>query len=155
MLSPPYSSELDDGLEAADLHDGWIFRRSEFSNGSAIIVGCMVVPRPGTRGSSPDVDSGRIIPNELFPIEGNGVAYRNNEVFDAFLLVDFEVPPLTPDLEPPFDADGHSHFPLFVASNDSFGPPGIDLRGFYRYDYTLVDTTGAGWRVQARFLVVR
>ena len=65
------------------------------------------------------------------------------------------MPPLTPDLEPPFDVDGHSHFPLFVTTNDCVRQAVIDLRGFYRYDYTLVDTTGAGWRVQARFLVVR
>jgi hypothetical protein len=151
---PPYSSELGRGLDKTDLHEGRVFRRAEFSSGSAVIAGCMIIPRPGTRGSSPDFRSGRIIPNELFPIHAEGVAYRNHDVFDS-ALIDYDVPALDGALDPPFDVDGHSHFPFFVATNDAFGPPGADLRGFYRYDYTLIDSSGAGWRVQARFLVVR
>ncbi|HEU5483574.1 MAG TPA: hypothetical protein VFU98_01605 [Microlunatus sp.] len=151
---PPYRSELAKGLAVSGLHQGRIFRTREFSSGSAVIAGCMMVPAPGSRGSSPDFRSGRIISNTLFPIHAEGIAYRNGAPFDPH-LIDYDVPALTSALEPPFRVDGHSHFPFFVATNDSFGPDGVDLRGAYRYDYTLVDRTGAGWHIKARFLVVR
>jgi hypothetical protein len=116
----------------------------------------MVVPKQGTLGSSPDFRRGRIIPNRLFPIEVEGTAYRNHRVFDENF--DFEVPPLTTDIDPDFDVDGHSHFPLFVVTNFDFRPkdgPTINVRGRYRYDITLTDTAGKGWRLKADFVIAR
>ena len=40
-------------------------------------------------------------------------------------MTDFDVPPLDA-IEPPFDVDGHSHFPVFIADNlDSARPTPI------------------------------
>lgn len=147
---PPYNSELAEGIAAQGLREGRRFSRREFSNGEGVFLTCMVVPRPGTRGSSPDFPSGRIIPNRLFPIVGQGDAYRNRELFDPFL--DFEVPPLTSAIG--FDVDGHSHFPVVLATNADFGPD-VDLRGRYRYDLTMTDSSDKGWRLKADFVIGR
>jgi hypothetical protein len=151
---PPYGSELRRGVADLGLHEGRRFRSREFSDGQGVLLACMVVPRPGTRGSSPDFRAGRIIPNQLFPIDVEGTAFRNRRVFDENF--DFQVPPLTADIG--FDVDGHSHFPVFFVTNFDFRPmdqPGISPRGWYRYDITLTDTTGKGWRVRADFVVGR
>jgi hypothetical protein len=116
----------------------------------------MVVPRPGTKGSSPDFSAGRIIPNTLFPIDVEGTAYRNGRVFDENF--DFQVPPLTTAIDPSFDVDGHSHFPLSLVTNFDFRPaegPPIRVRGRYQYEATLMDSSGKGWRLQADFVVKR
>jgi hypothetical protein len=149
---PPYTSELDDGVAAQDFREGHRFLPVEFSNGAGVFLVCMVVPTPGTTGSSPDSESRPIIPNSLFPIHVVGVADRNGSEFDPF-LANFDVPALTPHLDPPFDVDGHSHFPIFVATNQDFGPSGQDLRGRYQYEVTLTDTDGNGWRLKARFVI--
>ena len=69
------------------------------------------------------------------------------------MLVDIDVPALDGELDPPFDVDGHSHFPFFIADNADFGPPGIELPGKYRYDMTMVDATGHGWSIFVSFVV--
>jgi len=153
---PPYKSELKKGLAAQDFHEGRRFTSREFSNGQGVFLVCMVVPKPGTRGSSPDFDRGRIIPNTLFPITVEGTAYRNGQVFDENF--DFGVPPLTTEIDPSFDVDGHSHFPVSEATNFDFRPQGdtsIKVRGRYRYDVTLIDSAGKGWRLKADFVVKR
>lgn len=153
---PPYSHELDKGIGSQNLHEGTRFSSGEFSTGQGVFLVCMVVPRPGTRGSSPDSPAGRIVPNRLFPIDVEGTAYRNLRVFDENF--DFQIPPLTPDIEPRFDVDGHSHFPVSFVTNFDFRPedgPPISVRGWYRYDITLTDTAGNGWRLTADFVVAR
>jgi hypothetical protein len=153
---PPYNHELDKGIGSQDLHEGTRFRPREFSAGQGVFLACMVVPRPGTRGSSPDSRAGRIVPNRLFPIDVEGTAYRNLRVFDENF--DFQVPPLTPAIEPRFDVDGHSHFPVSFVTNFDFRPengPPISVRGWYRYDITLIDTRGNGWTLKADFVVAR
>jgi hypothetical protein len=149
---PPYDSELSQGVAAQGFNEGRRFSRYDFSGGQGVFLACMVVPSPGERGSSPDFQSGRVIPNELFPIAVVGIAYRNDQLFDEN-LANFAVPALTPELDPPFDVDGHSHFPVLIATNEDFGPPGVSLRGRYRYDITLLDAAGEGWRLQARFVI--
>ncbi|HEY9376080.1 MAG TPA: hypothetical protein VIQ02_03180 [Jiangellaceae bacterium] len=149
---PPYDSELATGLAGQPYREANRFRTSEFSDGAGVFLVCMVVPKPGSTGSSPDFASGPIIPNSVFPIQVTGVAYRGGSEFDPF-LANFQVPPLTAELDPPFDVDGHSHFPIFVATNADFGPEGQRLPGRYRYDLTLADADGNGWRVKAQFVV--
>lgn len=153
---PPYSHELDEGIHAQNLHEGTRFGPGEFSTGQGVFLVCMVVPRPGTRGSSPDSPAGRIIPNTLFPIDAEGTAYRNLRVFDENF--DFPVPPLTPAIDSRFDVDGHSHFPVSFVTNFDFRPmdgPPISVRGRYRYDITLIDTAGNGWSLKADFVIAR
>ncbi len=129
------------------------FTPEEFSNGEAVIAAWMVIPR-GRRniGSSPDFASGPIIPNSLFPIHVEGVSYRNGKVFDPALVI-FDVPALDAALNPPFDVDGHSHFPFFIADNEDFGPGDVELPGTYLYDMTMVDATGDGWSIVVSFVV--
>jgi len=110
------------------------------------------VPSPGARGSSPDFRNGKIIPNRLFPVTVDGAAFQRGRLFDPNF--DFQVPPLTAQLDPRFDVDGHSHFPVFFATNADFGPKG-DLRGRYRYDIEFRDASGQGWRLQAHFVIGR
>jgi hypothetical protein len=150
--APPYNTELEEGVAAQGYRESRTFRTVEFSNGSGVFVACMAVPAPGTTGSSPDFAAGPIIDNDLFPITVTGQALRNNEVFDS-ALANFSVPPLTTEIDPRFDVDGHSHFPIFVGTNQDFGPAGQSLRGSYEYQLTLVDATGSGWRLRGLFVV--
>ena len=112
----------------------------------------MIVPAPGTTGSSPDFAAGPIMANSLFPLSVSGTAKRNGSVYDP-ALASFSVPPLTTEIDPRFDVDGHSHFPLFVGTNQDFGPAGVSVRGLYEYQLTLTDATGNGWRLSAQFVV--
>jgi len=151
---PPYDSELSAGVESQNLHGGHAFAGSEFSDGTGVFLVCMVVPAPGTIGSSPDFASGPIIPNTSFPIQVVGVANQDGDLYDPF-LTNFEVPPLTTAIDPTFDVDGHSHFPIFVVTNQDFGPANSDLKGRYDYELTMTDAGGAGWTVRAHFVVPR
>lgn len=151
---PPYDSELRQGIRAQGFHRGHGFVSSEFSDGSGVFLVCMVVPTPGTIGSSPDFVSGPIIPNTTFPIHAEGVANQDGDPFDPY-LANFDVPPLTTAIDPTFDVDGHSHFPIFVVTSADFGPPAADLRGRYDYSLTMTDTGGEGWTIRAHFVVTR
>ena len=149
---PPYRQEISRGVRGAGYATGSCFTPAQFSNGEAVIAAWMVVPHgPPQLGSSPDFSSGPIIPNALFPIHVEGVTYRNGEVFDA-ALVDFDVLALDA-IDPPFAVDGHSHFPFFIADNADFGPPGIDLRGDYAFEMTMLDVDGEGWSIVIRFAI--
>ncbi len=61
------------------------------------------------------------------------------------------VPPLDANLNPPFNVDGHSHFPIFFADNADFGPLGAKLRGSYVWHIVMTDQSGNGWRIEAHF----
>jgi hypothetical protein len=116
----------------------------------------MVVPSAAGRniGSSPDFARGPIVPNALFPINVSGVTYRNSAVYDPNLAT-FAVPALnSPSVVPPFNVDGSSHFPIFIADNSDFGPPGTRLPGLYSYKLTMRDTSGNGWTISTFFVVV-
>ena len=152
---PPYDSEIDDGVENQGYRESNRFRDGEFSSGSGVFLAWMNVPHHGTTGSSPDFASGPIISNSLFPIHASGVAYHNDEVFDPYLVPDVDVPPLDGNLDPPFDVDGHSHFPFFTATTADFGPPGGKLKGSYVYKIDMTDTQGNGWHIEAHFSVAK
>ena len=144
---PPYDSELRDGVASLGLHEGVQFDVSEFSNGSGIYLVFMVVPAPGTTGSSPDFASGPIIPNALFLISFFATDEHNGKPFS--IVGDGSVPLLDADTGFP-GADGHSHFP-FAADNADFGPVGAKLRGSYRIRLTMTDQSGNGWFIEAHF----
>ncbi len=146
----PYQRELADGVDAAGHHQRGPFALSEFSNGNGVWLVWMNVPRPGTKGSSPDFSRGRIIPNELFPIAVTGFSTLRGETFSV--LTDFQIPALDAT-DPPFAVDGHSHIPVFIADNVDFGS-GVDPVGRYSWHLRLVDQTGAGWQIVATFSVV-
>lgn len=151
--APPYDSELAAGVAAQGYHEGTRFSRSEFSNGMAVYIAFMNVPKPGVTGSSPDFTSGPIIPNSLFPISVNGITLRQGKLFDEF-LIRASVPPLDGSIDPAFNGlDGHSHFPFFVADNADFGKTKQLLPGAYTYQFTMVDASGSGWKIEVSFEV--
>jgi hypothetical protein len=115
----------------------------------------MVVPGPASpyTGSSPDFASGPIIPNALFPITVSGVTRRDAATYDPNLAA-FSVPDLTdPCVAPDFHVDGYSHFPIFLADNSDFGPPGTKVPGNYVYSLTMTGSTGNGWKTSATFVI--
>jgi hypothetical protein len=148
---PPYDSELANGVAVQGFREGVRFSTSEFSDGQGVLLAWMNVPAPGVTGSSPDFASGSIIPNALFPISVVGETRHNGRLFSETV---FQVPALNSALDPPFDVDGHSHFPIFIADNaDIADKADAQLRGSYRYEFTMKDQSGNGWRVEAHFAV--
>lgn len=147
---PPYDSELANSVANLGFHQGVRFSRSEFSNGLGVYLVWMNIPAPGTTGSSPDFTSGPIIPNTLFPIHVAGADLHNNRLFSA--EGGFDVPPLDNNLNPPFNVNGHSHFPVFFADNADFAlSPGANLHGSYVYQFVMTDQSGNGWSIKAHF----
>src|SRR4030095_12367251 len=147
--APPYDSELADGVSNLGFDEGVRFARSQFSQGQGVWLAWMNVPAPGTTGSSPDFASGPIIPNALFPIHFSGNNVHNGKPFSFLGAAD--VPPLDANLNPPFDVDGHSHFPVFFADNADFGPSGANLHGSYEFQIEIIDQAGNGWGLTGTF----
>ncbi len=151
---PPYDQEFANGLASLGFHQGVRFTRAEFSEGMGVWVVWMVVPAPGTTGSSPDFPSGPVIPNSLFPIHVKAITNHLGKPFNPY-TAEFDVPPLDQSLNPPFSVDGHSHFPIFIADNLDFGPASVKIRGSYNFKITMVDAAGNGWLIKAHFTVTR
>lgn len=149
--APPYTGELAAGLEAAGFPDRAAFNLAEFSNGKGVWCVWMVVPDPGTTGSSPDFSAGPIIANGLFPIHIAGTTFRNDRVWDPFLGT-LDVPALNA-ISPPFTVDGASHFPIFFFDNMDFAPPDTRPSGSYSYVFVMTDTSGNGWNLVASFAI--
>jgi hypothetical protein len=152
----PYTHDMAKGTKQAAYEQGAIFEPQQFSNGQGVYLVFMVVPtrHAGNVGSPPDFASGPIIPNALFPISVTGVTYRDGQAFDPF-LAGFSVPAIGgPPVDPPIDVEGFSHFPIFIADNADFGPPGTRLPGLYRYQLSMVDSTGSGWNISAYFVII-
>lgn len=152
--NPPYTQELTNGLASSGFQEKTIFATSDFSGTNGVYLAMMNVPgfglTPPAQGSSPDFASGPIIPNSLFPITAIGTTFRNGIALPAFSTS--QVPPLDVSLNPPFNVDGHSHFPQFYIDNADFN--GVDPEGTYLYSISLRDTAGNGWDVSAPFQVV-
>ena len=149
---PPYTNEVAKGVASLGYQQGTRFTASDFSNGNGVWVVWMNVPKPGTTGSSPDFASGTIIPNSVFTIHVNGITLRNGTLFNAALAQDIKVPPLNA-LTTPFNVDGASHFPFFIADNIDFGPQGTNPPGNYEYQITMTDAQGNGWSIVANFTI--
>lgn len=150
----PYNHEIRRGLKAIGVNAAGQFTLQDFSDGNGVWLAYMVVPRSrgsAPKGSSPDFDLGPIIPNSLFPIDVTGFAEHFGLPFST--LVDFSVPPLSASLVPPFDVDGHSHFPIFIADSVDFGPEGVDPYGRYMWSIRMLDHSGSGWTITVRFVI--
>ena len=146
-----YDTEMAAGVAANDYRETVRFRPPEFRKGMGIWTAWMNVPDPGTTGSSPDFTLGPIIPNSLFPIHVTATSTRNGAPYSN--VFEGDVPALDEYLDPPFDVDGHSHFPFFLADNADFGPPGTQVNGSYRWDVTMRDSGGNGWDIEVDFLI--
>ena len=148
---PPYNREIDHNLDLTNFRESLIFRESEFSPPNGVWAAWMVVPRPGTIGSSPDFSAGRSFRTPFFPYTWPGKPSVTT-CLGTPTSGSFDVPPLTDQLSCPFSVDGHSHFPIFFADNASFGSGGRSA-GNYEYRVTMIDTTGNGWSITVRFRV--
>ena len=150
----PYTHEIADGLASSGFLEKTIYNSSDFSGTNGIYLAMMNVPGfgviPPAQGSSPDFASGPIIPNSLFPITTIGTTFRNGSPLPAFSSG--AVPPLDGSLNPPFNVNGHSHFPQFYIDNADFN--GVAPEGDYIYEIELRDTAGNGWNISAPFVVV-
>jgi hypothetical protein len=146
-----FSREIGTGVRRSGFDEASPFFPTQFSNGDAVWLAFMVVPTPAAPfGSSPDFRSGPIIPNSLFPIHADLSTYRGSSLFSAPGA--FDVPQLDATLDPPFDVDGHSHFPVFYADNADFSLGG-PLQGRDRVKVSLREVKGHGWDVVASFTV--
>lgn len=149
--APPYNTELANGVTNLGYHEDHAFNVGQFSNGNGVFCVWMNIPNPGTTGSSPDFASGPIIANGLFPIHVAGTSFRNGQVWDPFIGT-FDVPALNA-IDPPFNVDGTSHFPVFFADNLDFAPPNTNAIGAYTYRFRMTDTGGNGWDISASFTI--
>lgn len=144
----PYDQEMGKGVIGAGFVEATTFTTAQFSNGTAVFLGFMLVPGPNApSGSSPDFASGPIMANAMFPL---------NFVSDTFTDGTFndtgksEVPAIS--TVPGFESlAGHSHIPLFTADNFDFASN--DVPGAYEYRITLRDAAGNGYDVVAPFQV--
>ena len=148
-----YDHEFGDGLANLGLHDAMSFNVMDFTLPRAVVLVWMTVPtQSAPTGASPDggVD-GPIIPNNKFPITVDGDLFRNGILYDP--AFDVSVPGLD-TVKPPFtSADGHSHFPNFLAGAQDF-VPGVDPLGQYELVLKMLDASGNGWNAHLNFSVV-
>ena len=103
----------------------------------------MNVPPQATTGSSPDCASGPTSANRLFPIYTGAESVHNGRTFDSS-MADYGV--FAPG-QNGFNVDGGSHFPVFVAENADWGPPGAALARSYTYRNEMGDAgiPAANW----------
>jgi hypothetical protein len=154
---PPYDHEMGEGITNAGFTFKSAFKTSDFDLPNGVWLACTFVPSTNApTGTSPDFDSGPIIPNSLLPITQSGVLTRNGTLFDpnivgAIPVLNTITNPLDNQL---FNVDGWSHVPWFVIESSVFGPPDTPSAGNYQYHITYLDsTTTNGWDVVATFSV--
>jgi hypothetical protein len=154
----PYDVEIAKGLARAGLHDQTQFGIGNFSGQpNGIWLAYMLVPHPGTVGSSPDFARGPIIPESVFPILGTLEVFRDGSLFDVSVVRTRKLSQLP--VTPPFQVDGSSHRPQFFDEDllTSLNPlhlQPIDLPGHYVFDLRLRDAQGAGFNLAVPFDVV-
>lgn len=154
----PYDTEIGDGILAAGIAEKQIFTTAEFNGdghfglGNGVFLAFMVIADPDNApvGVTPDGVT-PMIPNGLFGMTFDSIVLRNGVAFDHF---GFQVPPLDGALDPPFNVDGHSHFPLFVEEDAGFLPPGTPLEGNYEFRILLRDQEGNGYAITSSWTVV-
>lgn len=146
----PYDHEFADGIIITGMPEKSTFNAYEWSFPNSVALVCMVVPADDApTGKTPDSDDGPMIPNSICPLTFSGVTKIGDDVFDPNW--GFQVPALD-QVDPPFDAQGHSHIPMFFADAAEFGTGGPE--GDYTYEFRIVDADGNGYDISAKFSVV-
>lgn len=146
---PPYDTEMGANIKEAGFRESDSFTAAEAGEGNAIFATWMAVPRgDSATGSSPDFESGPIIPHSLFPIHYEGELHING-ILSPDYSGDFDVPALDA-IDPPFNVEGHSHFPMFhFVSN--YPPADLSIAGENQWRLRMTDTSGAGWGIKMSF----
>ena len=147
--APPYDREHADGVARAGFARGPRFDALQFTAPSAIWLSILWTPGPAAPvGSSPDFESGPVIPGTLYPFQLAGDVFRNGALFESE-----EVPPET--FLAPVGVTGASHDARCLFESSLYARPGLtDLTGAYEYRLTLRDAGGQGYDLSARFVVV-
>jgi hypothetical protein len=147
----PYGRELKQTISHAGFREDTQFRLSEFLEPNGIWFVWMNVPDKGApSGRSVDSERGPIIPNSLFPMHLEWDVYHDG-VKDGETST-YDRPPL-PQVNPPFDVEGDSHYPQFLIINESADGSARVKAGHWEHRATLTDATGNGWIIEVRFKV--
>jgi hypothetical protein len=110
-----FETELATNVAAEGYVDSAVFTEAEGLLPNGILQLYMIVPTAAApTGSSPDFETGPILPNDIFPLGVEFGAYQDGELLEGYSF-GFDVPALDGELDPPFDVDGHSHIPIFNA----------------------------------------
>lgn len=143
-----HDREIGDNLAKLGLKESTRFTVAEVTDPNSVNLFWMNVPAEGSAtGSSPDFESGPIISHDLFPIDVE-MSMVNNGVPHPKIKSAFPVPRLDgAPFEPPFQVDGHSHFPLFFRA---WLEPSI-AEGEHLWEVKLTDSKGNGWVLHAEF----
>lgn len=140
----PYDGEFAATVASLGYVDKDVYPQAEGLLPEGIMSIFMVVPSVGApTGSSPDFASGPIIPNAVFPITVQVDAYQDDVLLNGYSF-GFDVPALDNQLDPPFNVDGHSHFPMFNANVfDGMS----SLPGTIETVIQMTDVNGDGWTI--------
>jgi len=156
-----FDTEIGDGIAAAGYKEGNVFTVAEFSPLAGVILTWMNVAGPnapvGTDPAvpdTPDYDIGPTISNDLFPITGLYTVRRNGELYEPTDDTNPPLPPLGDNINPPFDVEGYSHFPFYLAGSTLFADPSQPAVGDYNYNVKLQDQAGNGYVIEADFSIV-
>ena len=159
--NPDFQNDIGEGIAAAGYKEGDVFSVAEFSPTAGVILAWMNVPGPNAPDGTdpavpdtPDYDSGPTISNALFPITGLYTVRRDGELFEPTDNTNPPFPPLDENINPPFNVEGYSHFPFFMAGSTLFADPPQPAVGDYIYNVKLQDQAGNGYVVEANFSVV-
>lgn len=138
----PYDTELGQSVAALGYEEHSVFPKEDGLPPKLIYHVWMVVPSEGApTGKTPDFDSGPMIPNTVFPIHVTVEFYHDDMPIDGYYW-EFDVPALNMTLDPPFDVDGHSHFPIFGQTGFSVLP---NETGTVETRVSMIDADGNGW----------
>ena len=147
----PYDHELAAGIAAAGFLETTNFHKSDFKFPNAVWMMWMNVPDAGApTGKTVDAANGPMIPNSVFPIHLAWDVFHDG-VQDGATST-YDRPPL-PEVNPPFDVEGDSHYPQFLIFTE---PDKKFTKGkavTWEHRATLTDAQGNGWVISAKFQV--
>jgi uncharacterized protein YjbI with pentapeptide repeats len=150
--APPYDTELSDSMIAGGYVSRSVFTPDAITlEPNGVYFAYLMVPDPGSTGSSRDFTLGPIIPNSLFPISTNVDVWLDGVLVDRTPGADAVIP------VQPRDAffQGTSHLEYVFAI---WHPWDDDLTvgplGSYELRLSIRDVGGSGWDIVAPFQVV-
>lgn len=143
--SPPFDQILSDGVAANGFQEQTVFSLQENDgNPDAVYIIFSVIPDGDFVGSSPQIDSAPIIPQDLLPLACGLELLREGVAIDSCHL----------ELDVADEFDGASWFPFFTAWPPQFWLEGTPRVGDFELAGTLLDGSGAGYEISAQYSVV-
>lgn len=144
----PYDREFSDAWAQHGWSNDSVFTLAEATTPLAIFSMFMVVPSANApTGKTPDADAGPMIPHTLFPIH-TAFEYLTDGTPVLGGVWDFDVPRLDM-INPVYEVEGHSHFPIYDARYLDIEPA---LGEVYETHIVMTDATGSGWDFKYGFV---